>query len=129
MPNSSQSTPKVHLAVAETDIYIFRESNISMFFLKQRNCDETLLGKTAYLANHIKNFILLHKGHRPTNRYTRPQNLAWSHSVLIQTSLCKKPLFMSSIANTKCLLSQFIPPTLTLNLIGKSDHLLPKKIV
>ena len=56
------------------------------------------------------------------NRYTRPENLAWSHSVFIQYSLCikcrfMKPLLLSSIANT-----QSIPPTPHLNLISKSYH-------
>ena len=51
------------------------------------------------------------------NRYTRPENLAWSHSVFIQYSLCikcrfMKPLSLSSIANTECIFIQSIPPKL-----------------
>ena len=58
----------------------------------------------------------------------RPENLAWSHSVSIQYSLCikrrfMKPWLLSSIANTECLFSQSsIPFTPTLNFISKSDH-------
>ena len=61
------------------------------------------------------------------NRYTRPENLAWSHSVFIQYSLCitrrfMKPLLLSSIANTECLFFQSIPPSPNLNFISKSYH-------
>ena len=63
------------------------------------------------------------------NHYTRPENLAWSHSVFIQYSLCikrwfMKPLLLSNIANTGCLFSQSIPPTPTLNLISKRYHVI-----
>ena len=57
------------------------------------------------------------------NRYTRLENLAWSHSVFIQYSLCikrrfMKPLLLFSIANIECLFTQSIPPTPPLNLIS-----------
>ena len=48
------------------------------------------------------------------NRYTRPENLAWSHTVFIKYSLCikhrfMKPLFSSSIENTVSFLSVHPP--------------------